>query len=175
MGSDVTSLHTVVIIILFVKIYISKVHSITFSFFFFFFRFKILPMFQWTMYTAPPGRSKLGLCSSGWLLDPLALVLKSITCEFSDRVKLTDQIYWGGATFKRARRPVYSCSKVVLLENSQLESCLWNNAEVLLSMCGATCVFVESFNFWVLWVVFSSKPSATRWATKHTTQNFSSW
>lgn len=48
------------------------------------------------MYTAPPGRSKLGLCSAGWLLDPLALVLKSITCEFSDRVKLTDQIYWGG-------------------------------------------------------------------------------
>lgn len=134
MGSDVTSLHTVVIIILFVKTYISKVHSITFIYLFiYFFSFKILPMFQWTMYTAPPGRSKLGLCSSGWLLDPLALVLKSITCEFSDRVKLTDQIYWGGgATFKRARRPVYSCSKVVLLENSQLESCLW--------MCYCPCV-----------------------------------
>lgn len=77
------------------------------------------------MNTAPPGRSKLGLCSSGWLLDPLALVLKSITCEFSDRVKLTDQNFFlGGAAFKRARRPVYSCSKVVLLENSRLESCL---------------------------------------------------
>lgn len=72
-------------------------------------------------------------------------------------------------TFKRARRPVYSCSKVVLLENSQLQSCLSNNAEVLLSICGATCVFVENFNFWVLRVVFSSKPNATRWATKHTT------
>lgn len=46
MGSDVTSLHTVVIIILFVKIYISKVHSITFIYLFFcLFVFSVLKSF----------------------------------------------------------------------------------------------------------------------------------
>lgn len=150
MGSDVTSLHTVVIIIMFVKIYISKVQSITFIFIFlcvFFFSFKILPMFQWTMYTAPPGRSKLGLCSSGWLLDPLALVLKSITCEFSDRAKLTDQIFWGRLHLNVPDALFIPVPKLFCWKTHNL-------SHVYEKMQKCYCPWVEQLVFWLKVLIF---------------------